>query len=219
MMCSKNDFLNNYWNYYLLLEEEYIEIERIIPVDDINNKTFSNSYMKILFSLCSEIDILFKIFIEFNNWANFSKTEGNMGKYKDIITKNLPYFSNEILVFSDTKELKPFDNWNLGKKLTWWDDYTLIKHKRTLTTDDKVNYKKANQENILNALCALYQLEMYYYKSIIDINNNKDKLRIPVPQSKRIRIKDWKDNADLIDNRYIQYIDEEGHLIIEGDFD
>ena len=218
-MCNKNDFLDNYWNYYLLLEEEYIEIEKIIPVDDINNKTFSNKYMKILFSLCSEIDVLFKIFIEFNNWANFYNTDGNMGKYKEIITKNIPYFTNEILSFSGIKELKPFDNWNFDKKLTWWDDYNLIKHKRTLTTDDNENYKKANQENILNALCALYQLEMYYYKSIIDKNNDKDKLRIPVPQSKRIRIKEWKDNVALINNRYILYIKETGDLILEGSVD
>ena len=189
MLFTKEDFNLKYWNYFLLLEEEFIGIEKIIPVDDINKNTFSLNYMKIYFSLCSEIDVLFKEFIKYNDWFCFSEFDGNFGKYKEIILQEVPSFSSERILFSETKELTPFDNWNKNIKPTWWEEYNYIKHNRTTNNNGSENFKKANQENILNAFCALYQIEMYFYRSIIDSNNCSDKLRMPVPQSKRIRIK------------------------------
>jgi hypothetical protein len=215
---NKEDYILKYWNYFLTLEDEFLDIEKIIPIDALNNNTFSMYYMKIFFSICSEIDVLFKEFIEYNNWDNFSQNDGNFGKYKNIINQYLPNFSTEIIIFSKVKDIKPFDNWNFNKKPDWWEDYNNIKHNRTLKNNGFENYKKANQENILNAFCALYQIEMYFYKSVIDKNNNQDRLRMPVPQSKRFRIKDWPDNNELIDNRYIIYVNEnDGHLYLEGE--
>ena len=199
MVSTKEEFILVYWEYYLLLEDEFINIEKIIPVDTINKNTFSSHYMRILFSLCSEIDVIFKEFIEYNNWFTFSSANGNFGKYKDIILRNEPNFSNEVLMFSGARPLKPFDSWNSNTKPSWWDDYNNIKHNRTLKINGIENYKKANQENALNALCALYQIEMYFYKSIINKNNILDRLRMPVPQSKRIRIHNWQDNRELLE--------------------
>jgi hypothetical protein len=216
MVNNVDDFVTNYWEYFLLLEDEFIGIEKIIPIDDTNNNTFSTNYMKIYFALCSEIDVLFKEFIEYNGWHNFSSSDSNFGKYKEIVQQNLIRFTNEIIVFSGKKEIKPFDSWNSNKKPDWWEDYNNIKHNRTLKINGFESFKKANQENILNAFCALYQLEMYFYKCIIDKTDNKSKLRMPVPQSKRIRIKDWFDNSLLIDNRYILYV-EDGMLRFEGE--
>jgi hypothetical protein len=216
MDCYKDEFILNYWNYFLSLENELIDIERIIPFDNINSHTFSMHYMKIYFSLCSEIDVILKDFIEFNGWFSFSKTDGNFGKYKEIILNQIPNFANEVIIFLDKEEIMPFNNWNSNVKPTWWDDYNCIKHNRTLKFNGIESYKKANQENIINAFCALYQIEMYFYKYIIDKNNNNDKLRMPVPQSKRVRIKNWSDNTLLIDNRYILYINDQGNLMLQG---
>ncbi|MEJ5996449.1 hypothetical protein WG904_18620 [Pedobacter sp. Du54] len=217
MINNKEDFKIKFWDYFLALEEDFTSIEKIIPVDPQNTNTFSITYMKILFSICSEIDVVFKEFIEYNQWYSFTVNDGNIGKYKDIINLNLQDFSNEIIVFSKNIELKPFVNWKQNKKPDWWKDYNDLKHKRTLTNNGIENYKKANQKNILDALGALYQLEMYFYKSIIDTDNVVSRLKMPVPQSKRYRIKDWIDNIDLIDNRYIIYVKEDGHLWLEGE--
>jgi len=216
MIYHKEDFILNYWNYFLLLEDEFISIEKIIPIDDINNKVFSFNYMKLYFSLCSEVDVILKEFIVYNGWFKFTRGDGNFGRYKEIILKEEPNFSNEIVVFSETKNVIPFNSWNRDSKPTWWEDYNDIKHNRVIGNNRSENYKKANQENIINAFCALYQIEMYFYKSIIDRNKYNDKLRMPVPQSKRIRIKNWCDNIALIDNRYILYVTEEGNLYLEG---
>jgi hypothetical protein len=216
MIKNKNDFIQNYWDYFLMLEDEFLAIEKVIPIDEINKDTYSLYYMNLYFSICSEIDVLFKIFIKYNEWYNFNKDD-NIQKYKEIINQKIPDFKNKIIIFSIDKEIKPFENWNNDGKLIWWDNYNDIKHNRTFKSNNIENYKKANQENIINAFAALYQIEMYFFKNIIDKTDCKSRLRMPVPQSKRLRIKDWCDNIDLLDNRYILYInDENGHLQLEG---
>jgi len=217
MINNIEDFKLKYWEYFLAIEEDFISIEKIIPIDTQNTNTFSIHYMKILFSICSEIDVLFKEFIEYNRWHRFSANDGNIGRYKDILNYNLHDFSNQVVIFSEKIELEPFFNWKQDKKLNWWKDYNDLKHKRTLSNSGIENYKKANQKNILDALGALYQIEMYFYKSIIDTNKFSGRLRMPVPQSKRYRIKNWADNIYLIDNRYIIYVNEDGNLLLEGE--
>jgi hypothetical protein len=218
MIQTKEEFVSQYWNYYLSIENEYLEVEKIIPVDEINGKTFSMSYSKLLLAICNEMDVIFKEFIEFNQWELFSKNNENFGKYRKIITTQLPNFSTEIILYSSTKEMKPFDNWKTDIKLDWWEIFTNIKHHRTSINNGVEYYKLANQKNILNALSGLYQIEMYFYKSILDKNNDTNQLRMPVPQSKRLLIKNWIDNADLIDNRYILYINQnDGCLHFEGE--
>lgn len=216
MTNSKEDFELRFWKYFLTIEEDFISIEKIIPVDTQNANTFSIHYMKILFSICSEIDVVFKEFIEYNQWHKFSAKTGNIGKYKEIINDNLKEFSNETVIFSKKINLTPFVNWKQDKAPDWWKDYNDLKHKRTLSNHGIENYKKANQKNVLDALGALYQIEMYFYKSILDMNGFSERLRMPVPQSKRYRIKDWVDNIDLIDNRYILHV-EGGYLYLSGE--
>jgi hypothetical protein len=223
MINSLQDYTLFYWRYFLALEEEYLEIEKIIPVDCLNENTFSMTYMKLLFSICSEIDILCKEFIEYFTGGKIKRNEENLKNYSIKLTQRFPNFANEIIDYSKDaikKQLKPFDNWNIQNTTpVWWDDYNAIKHKRTILSGNVQNYKKANQKNILDALGGLYQLEMYFFKEIIDKEDPTEKLRMPVPQSKRFRINNWRDNVGLMDNRYIVYINDAGHLIFSGEFD
>lgn len=214
MVNNINDFRTVYWNYFLELEGEFLQIEKFIPVDDLNESTFSLRYMKLLFSICSEIDIVFKSFMEFNGE---SIDNVDMRNYNSFIDNNFPNFSSESITCYENKIITPFKNWNDNDILDWWSDYNKIKHERTIERNGVKNYKNATQKNVLNALSGLYQLEMYFYKEIIDIEDFDAKLRIPVPQSKIFRINDWEDNQGLIDNRYILYINDNGDLILDGD--
>lgn len=209
---NKEQFEKKYWQYFLLLEEDFVNLEKTIPIDTKNYNTYSIKYMKLLFSICSEIDVLFKAYIEYNGWYLFNKNDSNMRKYREITTSNLKKFSNEVIVFSKQINLSPFINWQNSKPPEWWDAYNDLKHNRTLTD----NYSKATQINIINAFAALYQLEMYFYKSIIEKEKFEGKLRMPVPQSKNCRIINWPDNVNLIDNRFMLYINNDGDLIQEG---
>ena len=57
-------FDEKYWTFYLELENEFKQIEKYIPINETNNETFSYKYMKLLFSICSEIDTILKSFIK-----------------------------------------------------------------------------------------------------------------------------------------------------------
>lgn len=208
---NKEIFENTYWNYFLEIEEDFKKIERTIPVDRHNFETFSIQYMKLLFTICSEIDILLKEFITYNNWSNNIGDLKNINDYRKIITTNLKNFSKETICFSNDIEMKPFENWENKINPYWWTDNNDLKHNRTISE----NFKKSNQKNVLNAISALYQIEMYFYKSILDKTNFKGQLRMPVPQPKKYRIKNWVDNVELLDNRYILFV-EDGYLKLEG---
>lgn len=68
-------FDEKYWTFYLELENEFKQIEKYIPINETNNETFSYKYMKLLFSICSEIDTILKSFIKFKdkNSKNITK--------------------------------------------------------------------------------------------------------------------------------------------------
>lgn len=209
---NKEIFESKYWSYFLILEEEFSKIEKIIPIDENNFNTFSIQYMKLLFSICSEIDILFKEFIVFSEWRSFSAKEGNFGIYKDIIRTKISEFEDQIVLFSKNIELHPFSNWKNDTAPSWWISYNSLKHNRTALE----NHKLASQKNVLDAFAGLYLLEMFFFKSIIDNDNFEGRLRMPVPHSRKYLIKNWIDNIELIDNRYILFIDDDGHLILDG---
>lgn len=50
---NAEEFEKTFWNYYLELEREYLEIERTIPFDETNYDTFSYKYMDLLWAICS----------------------------------------------------------------------------------------------------------------------------------------------------------------------
>lgn len=53
-------FINNNWNYYLMLENDFINITRYIKLDKRNFKTFSDEIIKLLQSIGAECDLMFK---------------------------------------------------------------------------------------------------------------------------------------------------------------
>ena len=57
---NPQDFEKTFWNYYLELEKDYLEIEKLIPFDETNYNTLSYKYMDLLWAICSEVEALFK---------------------------------------------------------------------------------------------------------------------------------------------------------------
>jgi len=215
MVLNKNDFDLTYWQYYLALENDFNKLN--IPIDDMNASTFSFDYLKLFSIVCFEIDVTFKAFIQYITGEKMKKED--IIEYKKIILNKYPEFENKSIKCKDISPLIPYKNWSNGT-LEWWTDYNKIKHERTEKRSDLENFKKATQKNVLLALSGLYQLEMYFYKELIDKEDpEKDiYLRIPVPQSKIFRIIDWNENIPLVDNRFTMHL-KDGHLIWEGAID
>lgn len=179
------EYLNKHWFMYHRLEDDFLEIEKTIPVDLENSNTFSYAYMKLLGSICSEFNECFKDFSKFNN-QNYNFPN----QYKALINNLFPDFINDEVIFDklgcDVQRFKPFENWTGDNDLFWWEINNSIKHDRNNIEEDqdKENYKLANQNCILNALSGLYQLNVYFHTCIKYGSTSFDVLLIPENPSK-----------------------------------
>lgn len=61
-LTNRNDFYKHYWNYYLTLEQDFINTEDYAAIDTINEHTYSNQYLKLYQAICSEIDVVAKCY-------------------------------------------------------------------------------------------------------------------------------------------------------------
>lgn len=79
-----NEFKNEYWNYYLTLETDFLAAERYVAIDENNFATYSVEYIKQYQSICSEIDVILKAYCKFFG----DKTEADsIWKYAKVICK------------------------------------------------------------------------------------------------------------------------------------
>lgn len=178
------EFLNKHWFMYHKIEDEFLEIEKTIPVDDENSETFSYAYIKLLGSICSEFNQCFKNFAKIND-SNYN----SINQYKQFINDTFPEFINTTIIFyklgCDIQYFKPFENWIEDNTLYWWEINNNIKHQRNNIQEgqEKENYKLANQNCILTALSGLYQLNIYFYTFIERQSTTFEVLLLPPEKS------------------------------------
>ena len=218
MIMNKDEFLNKHWFMYHKLEGEFLKIEKTIPIVSENFETFSYSYMRLLGSICSEFNECFKNFTEFNG-CNYT----SINQYKQFIINNFKdnFFASEITfnkIGCESMSLHPFKDWEEGK-ISWWEINNSIKHNRNEVYEGKENYKYANQINVLKALSGLFQLNMYFYKNIIENSSLDDELTFPLPQSKIFYLENWGNYKEYLISPNITFsLKNSGDIIIESEF-
>lgn len=180
-------FIKSYWNYYLELEEQLIQTKRFVDFDISNYKTFSIEYLKLLQATCSEIDVVAKIIAEKLD-PTFSKLDNkNIQKWGFVIQKHFKEIQSKKVSFLNDFYITPWQNWmyeqytdkndHIRYRLTsgaetphWWTAYNKVKHERTSHYQKgKTNYCRANLENLISAMAALFVLEMLFIELL-----NKD---------------------------------------------
>ena len=167
------------WDYFLLVEADFIETHKYVHPSIYNSKTYSLKYWQILQCICSEIDSTLKDIcreispdmgasISGRNWKisdsydlirNKDKTTTRKcrtewdKKFQDI-------WSLQIFPSNETwNNIQPWQAWssqNYDKEMSipiWWNSYNLIKHNRNDAT-----IKEATLENVIYAFCALIAL-------------------------------------------------------------
>lgn len=180
---NRDEFINKYWHYYLMLEEKFIKTLQYVDLNVNNYDTYSNEFAMLIQSTGSELDLVFKIYcgLDLNN-QNI-----NINNYcSSLLSDYSSIINEEIKVLYTDIEIKPFENWNINspkQSLFWWNNYIDIKHKRTS------EFKKANLKTALTILSALYLLEM---KKIKNIGAENDISDIPDKKSELFEIKNWK---------------------------
>lgn len=140
----------------------------------------------LLQSTGAELDNFFKVFCGFNLTDRKS-----IKNYAGYILSSYPDVVNQIVTIPDRGiDLRPFARWNTSapaQSLNWWISFDEVKHNRA------GNIKKANQENVLNMMAALYLLEMKYLGTIAaqDASGQLTEPDVPDDRSILFDLKGW----------------------------
>lgn len=203
-IVTRNEFMQRYWKYYLMLEENFLETEQYLAIDELNFNAFSNEYIKQYQTICSEIDVIAKSYcVELE-----SSFHGNsINAYcKCVIDNNSDFISRKVMLKDRNIALFPWENWTyttetqanghvkiVSNNPDWWLKYNKIKHNRTTINNEMglPYYKLANQKNVLHSLAALFQLELYYFRKLQQVHFATD-ADMPGPPSKLFEIENWE---------------------------
>ncbi len=182
---NREDFCKHHWEYYMVLEKDFLEIERYVSfelgdnflytthaanaTEKGNSECYSNEFIKQYQAICSEIDVILKSICK---EINASSTADNRAHYTNEVLSVWTSITNQKVKMHGI-ELQPFINWAIlsGNNIQspdWWTPYNKVKHQRLS------NYKQANLKNTINALAGLYILEQYFVKFIGDRDNDID---------------------------------------------
>lgn len=174
---NRDDFLKVYWKQYRLLERELIQTDDYVSIDRENYNTFSNQYMKLLLTICSEIDSIAEVLCSI---YNDKLPYGIKNKLDTLIEEfpNLKEYRVNTRYPYDIKNITPMVKFS-DSISDWWQAYNDIKHRRMGTNEaGRYNYTKANLKNVLYALAALYILNRNLYDSLDDNGKSGEEVLI-----------------------------------------
>ena len=173
---------DEYWKYYISLEEQFVETGRYVEFDFINNgKTYSMEYLKLFQAVSSEIDVVGKIVASIVDKSFKPTKDTGINEWWYYIFTNDPSLESKKCSLFGEHELQPWKNFrtirnpnpdakkyildenNIPKAKTpgWWNDYNSVKHNRTGHYQKfATNYAKANLRNLFYTFAALFILEV-----------------------------------------------------------
>ena len=202
---EREAFLQNYWNYYLVLENRFINAVNYVALNSDNYNTYSFEFVNLILLIGSELDVTMKYLSGISEGDRAS-----MQNYADKILVEYPeILTREIKIQGMADTCKPFEGWNVdhpADSLVGWNAYNSVKHGRVS------NLKEAKLINVLNLLACLYVIENYVLKDVAEENDDID---IPDQDSNLFVLKDWKrkyiSSADIVLKQT-----ETGEPIIDG---
>ena len=156
-----------HYQYFLALDEDFVQTIRYAELTEANFKTYSIEFTKLLFSICSEVEIVCKQMCSIINPSqDYSHLE--IDKLGDTFLTKYPKFAEvDISVPKLSDSIRPWERWDKffknkeGKEQRatpfWWQNYNHVKHSR------HTNYHLASQKSVLYALAGLYTLLIYWF--------------------------------------------------------
>ncbi len=189
-------FIKSYWEYFLELEEQFIETKRFVEFDSANAKAYSIEYLKLYQAVCSEIDVVGKEIAIAVNPSFKIDHKTNIKKWGYEIQQKFPQIKDITIKFNDESIIQPFVNWEYEtytivdknkrsrtalrikdnkETIVWWRNYNEIKHRRIGLVEGSKNFQLANQNNLILAFSALFLLETLYMNNFKDFASNSIK--------------------------------------------
>lgn len=202
---TRQEFLKDYWQYYLMLEKQFINTLQYVDLNTNNFSTFSNQYANLLQAIGSELDSFFKVYCSYN-----PDDYKSISDYATFVLSDFPsVLTQELEIINYDITTKPFDGWDATRakqSLPWWESFDKIKHSRTANKSD------ASLEKVLNALGGLFIIEMKYLQKIVaGLEAEPD---IPNELSALFELKDWEYN--YIPAKQVYFPTKDGDIILGG---
>ena len=155
-----------HWDYFLLLEEDLIELFRFVEPVPSNFNTYSSKIAKLYLATCSEVDVALKDLIKLHeDTAAETISKNNIAACRKFVQDHYSgEFGRAQVTFIRTELiLSPWDSWWDREQPTstnpgWWDSYNKVKHHRA------EHYNEANFENLINAIAALFVVNNCIFK-------------------------------------------------------
>ena len=184
------EFKRTYINHYLLLEKDFQLTTEYVTIAEDNFETYSASYLKLLLTIGSEIDVMLEFLA---NLYDPDTKERGFGCSK-VILKNEPNIKSlEIQLRNEDISVCP---WDCGRIPEWWTAYNEIKHNRyeaaTQFDSTRKYYQYANLRNVIKSLAALFSLELYAYR-FIAIRDNERAFAPTLKSIFTVKNSYWKD--------------------------
>lgn len=156
---TREEFVTQYWKYYIMLEREFINTLDYAEIGQ--DSVYSNKYAMLLQAIGAELDCFFKAYCN-----KSPEDHSNISDYANFILESWPEIREQKVSIIDKRIIiQPYKGWDkkhAKTSLSWWEGFDDIKHSRT------ANYSKANQINTVNALAALFIIEMRKLSLICD---------------------------------------------------
>jgi len=150
------------YEQYQIIESDFIDFTLSVPLSEDHFKVYSPLLRDIIIRSCVQLEIFFKEWSRYE-CSNKSGDLYNEAKAKDgsrswTIT-SYHHFANllsgyhkGVFVLPLSQKIEPFADWTKSNSPKWWAAYNKIKH------DGHLHKTKANYENALYALAALFKL-------------------------------------------------------------
>jgi hypothetical protein len=142
---------STYWESLKILCKDLESSYRYVQPDIIHFPVYSLRYYELLLRACTEFESLCS---EKVKEYGLIKKKGNL-TIKDYYLLEARLNLSKYAVgfyFDPILFVSPLANWGKDHKLTWYQDYNTVKHNRV------AEFHKANFENVLNAVAALFIL-------------------------------------------------------------
>ena len=167
---------NLFWNAYKSLERELLDLANTIHIDDKQKSTYSTRIANLLVSTAAEIETISKELYWKNGGSKKDKPSFDtvcleyLNNQWNITEKKVCLYCHQIYLEEEKRLLMPLENAEkrADKGSEWKQAYMAVKHDRAN------NLERGNIENFINALAALFILNVYYKNQTFGLGYDKD---------------------------------------------
>ena len=157
-MIQRREYINYYWEPYMLSENEFLSIVDYVALRDCNLNTSSEKLIRCLLSTCELFESTMKAMYDLSGKSSFDEYLKKMMSDTSFNMDVRMHLRRGML----TTSFQPFVEAKPGNAPLWWSAHNKVKHDRTTAFD------AGNLQNCILALAALYYANCQFVKKIGD---------------------------------------------------